>query len=186
MSTKHLLLAWIKKNPSHGYMIKKRYGEFINPSESLNDAKLYPLLRQMEDEGLITRRLEETDAGPARKTIEITPEGDALFEKWLESDEGETMEHRPRYDFFRAFPFLTKFSFFYELDRKQVALKLEQQKALHDKKLEDFTRARGKMIEMGLETTKIQAIEFGIMLEQTILEWIEGMRAYYGRGKKKD
>lgn len=185
MGTKQLILAWIKKNPSsHGYSIKKNYQQFINPSESLNDAKLYPLLREMEDEGLITRRLEEAEAGPARKTLEITPEGEAAFIGWLESDDGETSERRPRYDFFRAFPFLTKFCFFYELGEEEVAAKLDKQRELHAGKLDDYTLAREKMVEKGLESQKIQAIDFGIMLERTILEWLEQTSGRYGGGKE--
>jgi DNA-binding PadR family transcriptional regulator len=185
MSTKHLLLAWVKKNPSHGYIIKKRYQEFINPDESLNDAKLYPLLKEMEDKGLIARELEATESGPARKTISITERGSALFEEWLESDEGETLDKRPRYDFFRAFPFLTKFVYFYELDRKTAAGKIAAQQGIHRAKLQDFTDAREKMIEKKLEPTKIHAIDFGIMLEETILRWLDDVSADYDRGRRK-
>lgn len=185
MSTKHLILAWIKKHPSHGYVIKKRYQEFINPSETLNDAKLYPLLREMEEEGLITKELEEAGAGPARKNIMITDKGVAEFKAWLESDSFETMDRRPRYDFFRAFPFLTKFSFFYELDRKTIARKMEAQMLLHREKLADFVQAREKMTGKGLEPCKIQTIDFGIMLEETMLRWLEDMAEYYGEDGKK-
>jgi DNA-binding PadR family transcriptional regulator len=183
MSKKHLILGWVKKNPSHGYLIKKHYQDFINPSDSLNDAQLYPLLREMEEEGLITRELESEGSGPARKTISITAKGESEFEEWLASDSGETSSSRPRYDFFRAFPFLTKFSFFYELDRKTVTGKIDLQIELHRDKLDDFSRARESMIAKGLETTKIQAIEFGIMLEETILNWLREMADYYGQAQ---
>ena len=184
VSTKHLMLAWIKRNPTHGYAIKKRFGEFINPSESMNDAKLYPLLREMEEEGLITKELEEAESGPARKKIKITPKGAAVVEEWLQSDSGETLKRRPRYDFFRAFPFLTKFSFFYELDEKTISRKLDEQTKLHREKLDDFTAAKKKMVSKDLETVKIQTIDFGIMLEKTILKWLAEMSRYYGSAEK--
>jgi len=185
VSTKHLILAWIKKHPSHGYVIKKRYQEFINPSETLNDAKLYPLLSEMEEEGLITKELDATGAGPARKNIKITDKGIVEFKTWLESDSFETMDRRPRYDFFRAFPFLTKFSFFYELDRKTVSRKIDTQLELHRDKLADFVQAREKMIAKELEPCKIQTLDFGIMFEETILRWLKDMAVYYGEGGAK-
>ncbi len=184
MSTKDLVLGWIIKCPVHGYGLKKHYQEFINPDERLNDAKLYPMLREMEEEGLITRETEDRETGPSRKVLRATKKGREAFTRWLESDESEGLSSRPRYDFFSAFPFLSKFSFFYVLDDAAVLAKLERQGGLHRAKLEDFEKARGKMIEKGLEDSKIRVIDFGIMLENTILEWIDDTSKEYRRPAK--
>jgi DNA-binding PadR family transcriptional regulator len=184
MSTKDLILGWIIRCPIHGYGLKKHYQEFINPDERLNDAKLYPMLRQMEEEGLITRETEDREDGPSRKILKPTEEGREAFARWLESEESEDLSSRPRYDFFRAFPFLSKFSFFYELDDETALAKLERQAVMHRAKLEDFETARGKMVEKGLEHCKIRAIDFGMMLEHTILEWIDDTSKEYRRPAK--
>lgn len=185
MSAKHLILGWIKNFPSHGYMIKKCYQEFINPAQKLNDAQLYPLLREMEEEGLVKREIENRVSAPSRKIIKITKRGEAEFENWLRSNSGETYEDRPRYDFFRAFPFLGKFAFFYELDSTAIVKKLSEQHAIHSAKLDDFRQAKKEMKEKGLQRCKIQAIDFGIKLEETILMWLEEMLRYYRKNKSK-
>ena len=184
MSTKHLILGWIRTFPSHGYMIKKCFEMFINPDKKLNDAKLYPLLREMEEEGLIKRETEDQEVGPSRKVIRITKAGEEEFLRWLESDSGEVFPKRPRYDFFRAMPFLVKFPFFYELDDNTIMKKIEDQVAIHQAKLDDFKSAKEKMIEKDLQQSKVQVLDFGIMLEETIIEWLEKVAKDYGRGKR--
>ncbi len=163
-------------------MLKKHFQEFVNPDEKLNDAKLYPMLRQMEVDGLITRETEDREAGPSRKVIRATRKGRAACREWLEGDSSEGYGPRARYDFFRAFPFLVKFSFFYDLDDATALEKLERQAEMHRARLDDYHAAREKMVEKGLETCKIQAIDFGIKLEETILEWLADTAEYYQRG----
>lgn len=180
MSLKHYILGWIAARPIHGYELKKRYQQFIDPSGSLNDAKLYPLLRDLERDGLIEKRLQHSESGPARKVLHVTPKGRREFRAWLESEAGESYDGRPQYDFFRSFPLLTKFPFFARLKPDQVAAKLAAQRALHEGRIAEFRAARTKMQEKGLEAPKLQALDFGILLEQAKLDWIERMIADYG------
>lgn len=180
MSLKHYILGWIAAAPIHGYELKKRYQQFIDPSGSLNDAKLYPLLRDLERDGLIEKRLQHSESGPARKVLHVTPKGRREFRAWLESPAGEDYDGRPLYDFFRAFPLLTKFPFFARLKPDQVVAKLAAQRALHEGRIAEFRQARVKMLEKGLEAPKLQTIDFGIRLEQAKLDWIERMIVDYG------
>lgn len=179
MATKHYILGWIKNFPTHGYNIKKCYQEFINPDEKLNDAKLYPLLREMEEEGFVEKRIEASGSGPVRKVIYITERGKEEFLRWLEGRAEEGYETRPRYDFFRAFPFLSKFPFFYEMGRETIVKKLKEQHDIHGKRLEEYRASRQKMVAKGLEESKIRALDFGIMLEETKISWLEKMMAIY-------
>ncbi len=179
MSLKYLVLGWIRKCPTHGYSIKKCFQEFINPDMKLNDAKLYPLLREMEQEGLVEKEVEEKEVGPSRKILRITDKGSQEFKSWLVGDDGETNAGRPRYDFFKALPFLVKFNFCYELDGEHILRKINAQRLIHEKKLEDFLEARTSMIQKKLEINKIQIIDFGISLEKTILNWLDEVSKYY-------
>jgi len=106
----------------------------------LNDAKLYPLLREMEQEGLVEKEVEEKEIGPSRKIIRITEKGTKEFEKWLVGDDGESNLGRPRYDFFKALPFLVKFNFCHDLDNENILRKVSAQRLIHEKKLEDLCR----------------------------------------------
>ncbi|MCC6751648.1 MAG: PadR family transcriptional regulator [Deltaproteobacteria bacterium] len=173
MSLPHYILGWLAASPTHGYELKKRYREFINPDEKLGDAKLYPLLKELERQGLVEKRLEDTGTGPARKVVHVTEAGRAEFLRWLTSSEGEDYEGRPPFDFFRAFPFLTKYPFFRPLGRKALAGKLQAQLALHRQRLEGYLSTRERMREKGLSEPKLQALEFGILLEEAKLTWLE-------------
>ncbi len=179
MATKHYILGWIKSSPTHGYSLKKCYQEFINPDEKLSDAKLYPLFREMEKEGLIEKKVVDMGTGPVRKVIHITKKGKEAFLQWLESSAEEGYETRPRYDFFRAFPFLVKFPFFYELERETIVKKLKEQHQIHVKRLEGYRGARQKMVAKGLAECKLQALDFGIMLEEAKISWLEKMISLY-------
>jgi DNA-binding PadR family transcriptional regulator len=185
MSIKYLILGWIRKCPTHGYSIKKCFQEFVNPDVKLNDAKLYPLLREMEQGGLVEKEVEEKEIGPSRKIVRITEKGSKEFQKWLASDEGENNSGRPRYDFFRALPFLIKFSFCYELDDESILRKISAQRLMHEEKLNDFLLARENMIQKKLEVNKIQIIDFGIVLEKTILAWLDEVSKYYRKGRNR-
>lgn len=188
MATKHYILGWIKNSPTHGYSIKKCYQEFINPDEKLNDARLYPLLREMENEGLVEKKVVDTGTGPVRKVVHVTKKGKEAFLRWLESPAEEGYESRPRYDFFRAFPFLSKFPFFYELEKDTIVRKLKEQHEIHSQRLKGYRDARKKMTAKGLAECKIQALDFGIMLEETKISWLEKMISLYqemGETQKK-
>ncbi|MHB8894294.1 MAG: PadR family transcriptional regulator [Candidatus Geothermincolia bacterium] len=181
MSTREMILGLIKKKPIHGYVLKKHYEEFVNPDKKLNDAKLYPLLRKMEEEGLVTRQTENVAVGPSRKTISATDKGIEAFDEWMASDQGEGFSPRPRFGFFRAYPFLTKFTFFYNLDDATALRKIEGQIPMHEARLDDYREARKRMVEKGLEACKLQAIDFGIMHEETILRWLRQVADSYAK-----
>ena len=188
MALQHYILGWVKKHPSHGYFIKQCYQTFINPSEKLNDATLYPMLRKMEEEGLIRRDTEDQDAGPSRKVVTVTEKGAKVFDDWLKSDADEGLTGLARYDFFRSFRFLTKYAYFHELDDELALAKVQNQLEARRERLADYRGARESMLSKGLETCKIQAIDYGIALEETNLRWLQQVAESYSKkvpGAKK-
>jgi PadR family transcriptional regulator PadR len=69
---------------------KERYGfELVKtladvPGLGLTEGTLYPLLSRLRVQGLVTTRLEESSAGPARKYYTLTSEGRRVLKQMEE------------------------------------------------------------------------------------------------------
>ena len=82
------LLLLVREQPSHGYDLLERLDAlgFKKP----DPGGLYRALRAMEQEGLMRSRWETSDIGPARRSYELTAEG----EDWLHAWAGTLRETR--------------------------------------------------------------------------------------------
>jgi DNA-binding PadR family transcriptional regulator len=65
-------LLLLDEQPQHGYQLIQEIGERSNGSWNPSPGSIYPVLQQLEDEGLLT--FERVDG---RKTATLTPEGSA-------------------------------------------------------------------------------------------------------------
>jgi PadR family transcriptional regulator PadR len=67
------VLASLSAEPQHGYALVEvlRDGGFPR----LKGGTLYPLLRRLEDQGLVEHRWEHDEPGPGRKVFALTPLG---------------------------------------------------------------------------------------------------------------
>lgn len=74
------LLLLIGEQPSHGYDLLERLAEI--GVRRIDPGGLYRVLRAMEQEGLVTSRWEGSDLGPARRTYELTDEGEDWMHAW--------------------------------------------------------------------------------------------------------
>lgn len=82
------VLLLVTEQPSYGYDLLERLAELGLPGT--DPGGLYRLLRSMEREGLVTSSWETSQAGPARRTYEITDEG----REWLHAWAGALAENR--------------------------------------------------------------------------------------------
>ncbi len=93
--TLYALLGWLKSESFTGYDLKKRCEEYLGDFWYGSFGQIYPLLHQMEREGLVTMREEAGEEGrPARKVYSITTAGRERFEQWMRED--------PEPDLFRS------------------------------------------------------------------------------------
>src|SRR3989339_1388377 len=65
------VLAMLKRNDQYGYDIS----DYISKQISLSPGTVYPILRKLKDEGLVTTYLSEVSGGPARKYYKLTQSG---------------------------------------------------------------------------------------------------------------
>lgn len=66
------VLAAISKKEMYGYGLKVEMSKLMD----INENTLYPLLRRLEKEGLLTTYTSTSDVGRARKYYAMTPKGD--------------------------------------------------------------------------------------------------------------
>lgn len=67
------VLALLSRGEGYAYEIASRMADAVD----MGEGTIYPLMRRMQSEGLVTTRLEESPAGPPRKYYRITETGRA-------------------------------------------------------------------------------------------------------------
>ena len=82
------VLALLGKCDRYGYELVSQISEKIHISEGT----MYPLLKRIKDEGLVTTYLKESTEGPPRKYYRLTHEGKEMLvnlnKEWIEFIEG--------------------------------------------------------------------------------------------------
>lgn len=68
--------------PLYGYQIAKRIEGAWGEGVPVKQGTLYPVLRTMEDNGLLSSRVEPSVAGPPRKYYSITEDGRSVLADW--------------------------------------------------------------------------------------------------------
>lgn len=85
----HAVLALLSSGESHGYAII----EFLKSHgfARIKGGTLYPLLKRLEDQGLIEHAWQHVEAGPARKQFALTEQGRVELRRaaaaWQQMDE---------------------------------------------------------------------------------------------------
>jgi PadR family transcriptional regulator PadR len=74
-----LVLALLKKRAFYGYELVQKISETIQISEGT----IYPLLRRLKKDKLVTTYLEESDEGAPRKYYKLTTEGENKLKEFL-------------------------------------------------------------------------------------------------------
>ena len=111
------LLGFLIDQPMHGYELKRALSPALPPGRRINDGVLYPLLKRMETEGLIQKRIEPGGKSPDRHVFHATEHGRSVFDEWLRGADEESDE--VTYDFLLGHPFLMKCLFFSALTPAQ-------------------------------------------------------------------
>lgn len=79
-----VLLAILEGSPEplYGYQIAKRLEETADGGLPVKQGTLYPVLRSMEERGLLASKVEPSIAGPPRKYYSITDAGRGALVEW--------------------------------------------------------------------------------------------------------
>ena len=69
------VLALLSKGDNYAYDIASRMAEAVG----MGEGTIYPLMRRMQNDGLVDTRLVESNSGPPRKYYRLTSVGRAAF-----------------------------------------------------------------------------------------------------------
>ncbi len=111
-------LGLLQKEALHGYRLKKQMELFMSGCISVNYGAIYPLLRRLEERGLIEVLIEKEERNINRKIYSITKEGKVRWkEKMLEHPHESWVNARSR--------FMIKYFFFSYLEIQERLTLLE-------------------------------------------------------------
>ncbi len=81
--TRYTILGTLTFGPKTGYDIKKFIKETISNFWHESYGQIYPTLKRLAFEGLVTRNVEEQDGKPARNVYGLTASGRVELREWL-------------------------------------------------------------------------------------------------------
>jgi DNA-binding PadR family transcriptional regulator len=110
VNIKTILLGALSSASMTGYELKKIFSLSFSYFSGLSYGSIYPALKKMEAEGLISMRLEIQETAPNRKIYTITPKGQRAFREALRLPFG--MERHKN-------SFLMRLMFFSHLSREE-------------------------------------------------------------------
>ncbi|HEX4272787.1 MAG TPA: PadR family transcriptional regulator [Rhizomicrobium sp.] len=84
------VLALLSAGDNYAYDIAARMAEGVG----MGEGTVYPLMRRMQNDGLVTTYLKESESGPSRKYYKLTKSGRAAFEN--QRTEWQTFETHVR------------------------------------------------------------------------------------------
>jgi len=71
------VLSLLKKHDCYGYEIS----EYLSTHIDIADGTVYPILRKLKSEGILTTYMQEESGGPPRKYYSLTKLGREVYEK---------------------------------------------------------------------------------------------------------
>ena len=96
MSLRSALLALLSSGPMTGYDVVKQFSTSVGHVWHAPDSQIYPELRKMHAEGLLSSRPVPWGSRGATKTeYSITPEGERALREWQEQPLGYVRERDP-------------------------------------------------------------------------------------------
>ena len=166
MSVRYAILGLLHYQDMHGYKIKRHMEQHFGNMWSINYGQIYPNLKKMEEEGLLTKREVARSGTPSRKLYSITPQGKEAFAEWLVSDPHGTMLLRD--------PFLLRFVFFGFGNKARALELIDEQIGLYETQLEKRRENMRKWQRQGIYVRQMG--ELGLLLNEIILEWLKRSR----------
>lgn len=80
----HTLLALLRVKPASGYELARHSTIATDPVWAASHSQIYPLLRKLTEQGLVTSSTDTRGERLERTTYTITPQGEEAFQQWLE------------------------------------------------------------------------------------------------------
>ena len=168
--TKYALLGLLSIGPMSGYDIKKFTDFSISYFWKENFGHIYPVLKRMEEEGLVTKKVEKTEGKPNRNVYTITDSGKDELQGWLSVS---PEEHSLRSEL------LLKI-FFGALTSKETIINMvRDEKERHEKRREAFDSIEEMIMTQkgddyqGDQPFWLITLRYGKKMSQAVTEWCD-------------
>jgi PadR family transcriptional regulator, regulatory protein PadR len=76
------VLLLLRERPMHGYELLERIPELAGDDARVDVGNLYRALRALERDGIVASEWDADLPGPAKRTYELTEEGERLLDRW--------------------------------------------------------------------------------------------------------
>ena len=173
MDVKSMLLGFLMRGSMTGYELKKVFSISFSFFSGLSYGSIYPALKKMEQEGLMTMQLQIQDGAPNRKIYTITDAGKKAFIEAL----------RAPFSFERTkSSFLTKLFFFHHYAMPGAIDLVESQIRLLKIRIEEM-RERLKNEEAPY---KKLVYDFKIHTVESHLSWLSTKARPFARGTHQE
>lgn len=165
--TRYALLGMLSLGKASGYDIKKKMSNTTNHFWSESDGAIYPILKQLLEEGLVNCEIKNADTGKPKKIYELTDDGLAELQDWLKI----TPDASPCRD-----ELLLKLFFGNNIDKEVCKSHIENFQREVQSNMEKF-----KIFDEKFKAAKIDSenlsryltLRLGILYAETNLRWSE-------------
>ena len=178
MSLKHILLGMLAR-PASGYDLKKEFEESLSNYWNAELAQIYPTLKKLEQEKLISSEELTSSQGPNRKVYKRLKAGQNELVSWLKK--GPIMpktriDYAAQLSFLDALPHKERLDFIHALkqDTSKRLRTLQEFALLYpfpgtEKKSEHFSTQK----EKESHTLQVLIVHHGLLRLQALLDWCD-------------
>lgn len=169
---KYAILGLINRNSLTGYDITKEFNEGLVEFWYAKHSQIYPELKKLTDEGLISYETVIQGEKLEKKLYTITDKGKKCLQKWLAKD--EPLEPTPK-DIFRL-----KAYFCDEMDIDTLLRQFNSALNKHSSRLEYLENSMEELLKKK-DISKVSSTNFGdylvlngaIMREKNYIDWLK-------------
>lgn len=166
MALREAILGLLCDGPMTGYEIKQLFRNVIKNFWSVSDGQLYPTLKKMHAEDLISLRVVRQDSTANKHVYTVSDKGRRHFEKWLREPVTKFEELKE--------PLVLKVFFFHKLENEEILWHLRSQLDLHAKILDEFRNIRDTYED---RITAFQRLigDMGVLYVEVRMLWLNRM-----------
>jgi PadR family transcriptional regulator, regulatory protein AphA len=167
--TRYALLGILDLFPASGYDLKKFCDEVVSQFWHENYAHIYPVLKELEKEGLATKQSAQTEGRPLKNVYYITEKGREELKKWLLTP----VAHAPR-----RYEFILKLFFSADIPVEHLITTIKQYRAEQEAVIERLRRSQKDVEEEGAGSprrAKIwqMTINGGRLESEAMIKWCD-------------
>jgi DNA-binding PadR family transcriptional regulator len=161
----YALLGLLRARPMHGYEMHQQllHAEQLGLVWHLKQANLYALLGKLEAAGYLVSVTEPQGIRPPRKVLQLTPQGEAVFARWMATPVGHGRDFR--------LEFLAKLFFATQDAPESIAALIARQREACERALAEL-RGQGQDIDTRRPFDHL-VLQFRIGQMQAILAWLD-------------